>query len=40
MIIFDSEDNARAAGDRIRALAADSAVTVENVEVRDVVASA
>ena len=36
MIIFDSEENARAAGDRIRAIAADAPddVTLEGVEVR------
>jgi len=42
MIVFDSEENARAAGDRIRAIA-DSApddVTLDGVEVREVVASA
>jgi hypothetical protein len=42
MIIFDSEENARAAGDRISAVAAESAddVTLDGVEVREVVASA
>ena len=42
MIIFDSEGNARAAGDRISAVAADAAddVTLDSVEVREVVASA
>jgi len=42
MMIFDSEENARAAGDRISAVAADSAddVTLDGVEVREVVASA
>jgi hypothetical protein len=42
MIIFDSEENARAAGDRVRAIAADAPddVTLEGVEVREVVASA
>ena len=42
MIMFDSEENARAAGDRIRAIAADATdeVTVDGVEVREVVASA
>ena len=41
MIIFDSEENARAAGDRISAIAADARddVTVDSVEVREVVAS-
>jgi hypothetical protein len=42
MIIFDSEENAGAAGDRIRAVAADAQgdVTLDGVEVREVVASA
>jgi hypothetical protein len=42
MMIFDSEENARAAGDRLNAVAADSSddVTVDSVEVREVVASA
>jgi hypothetical protein len=42
MIIFDSEENARAAGDRISAVAADARddVTLDGVEVREVVASA
>ena len=42
MMIFESEENARAAGDRISAIAADSPddVTLDGVEVRDVVASA
>jgi hypothetical protein len=42
MIIFDSEENARAVGDRISAIAADSRddVTLDGVEVREVVASA
>jgi hypothetical protein len=41
-IIFDSEENARAAGDRISAVAADARddVTLDSVEVREVVASA
>jgi hypothetical protein len=41
-MIFDSEENARAAGDRIKAVAADAAddVTLDSVEVREVVASA
>ena len=41
-IIFDSEDNARAAGDRVSAIAADAPddVTLDSVEVREVVASA
>jgi hypothetical protein len=42
MIIFDSEENARAAGDRVSALAAGAGddVTLDGVEVREVVASA
>ena len=42
MIIFDSEDNARAAGDRVSAIAsaAPDNVTLDGVEVREVVASA
>ena len=42
MIMFDSEENARAAGERIRAIAADAPddVTLDDVEVREVVASA
>ncbi|HYX75808.1 MAG TPA: hypothetical protein VE757_01410 [Gaiellaceae bacterium] len=42
MIIFDSEENARAAGDRVKAIAADAPddVTLDGVEVREVVASA
>jgi len=42
MIIFDSEENARAAGDRISAIAAERPddVTLDDVEVRLVVASA
>jgi hypothetical protein len=42
MIIFDSEENARTAGDRISAIAADAPddVTLDGVEVREVVASA
>jgi len=42
MIVFDSEENARAAGDRITAIAADAPddVTLDGVEVREVVASA
>jgi hypothetical protein len=42
MMIFDSEENARAAGDRIRAVAesAPDDVTLDDVEVREVVASA
>src|SRR5262245_33149985 len=42
MILFDSEENARAAGDRVRAIAADAPddVTLDGVEVREVVASA
>jgi hypothetical protein len=42
MIIFDSEENARAAGDRITSIAADMRddVTLDGTEVREVVASA
>jgi hypothetical protein len=42
MMIFDSEENARAAGDRVRAAAAGASddVTLDDVEVREVVASA
>ena len=42
MIIFDSEENARAAGDRIGAIATDAPddVTLDGIEVREVVASA
>ena len=41
-VIFDSEEHARAAGDRVRAIAADAPgdVTLDDVEVREVVASA
>ena len=41
MAVFDSEENARAAGDRVRAAAEGSDhVTLDNLEVREVVASA
>ena len=42
MIIFDSEENARAAGELISAIAASApdAVTFDGAEVREVVASA
>jgi hypothetical protein len=42
MIIFDSEENARAAGDRVSATAAAAPddVTFDGFEVREVVASA
>jgi hypothetical protein len=42
MMIFDSEENARAAGDRVSAAAASAPddVTLDEVEVREVVASA
>jgi hypothetical protein len=42
MVIYDSEENARAAGERIKAVAADAAddVTLDGIEVREVVASA
>ena len=39
MVIFDSEDNARAAADRVPSTIPDD-VTLEGVEVREVVASA
>jgi hypothetical protein len=42
MIVFDSEEHARAAGDRVSAIATDAPddVTLDSVEVREVVASA
>ena len=42
MVIFDSEENARAAGDRVSAIATDAPddVTLDGVEIREVVASA
>jgi len=42
MMIFDSEENARAAGERVSAVAADAPddVTLDSVEVREVVATA
>jgi hypothetical protein len=41
LIVFESEDNARGAADMIRSQApTDDAVTLEDVEVREVVASA
>jgi hypothetical protein len=42
MLIFDSEENARAAGDRIKSIAtgAPDDVTLDGTEVREVVASA
>jgi hypothetical protein len=42
MVIYDSEENARAAGERIKAVAADASddVTLDGTEVREVVASA
>ena len=42
LIMFDSEENARAAGDRVSAIAAAAPddVTLDGVEVREVVASA
>jgi hypothetical protein len=42
MIIFDSEEQARAAGDRVSAIATENRddVTLDGVEVREVVASA
>jgi hypothetical protein len=39
MVIFDSEENARAVADRVSGMVTD-AVTLESVEVREVVASA
>jgi hypothetical protein len=39
LVIFDSEENARAAADRVSGMVTD-AVTLESVEVREVVASA
>lgn len=39
MVVFDSEDNARAAADRVRGMVPDT-VTLDSVEVREVVASA
>lgn len=39
MVIFDSEENARAAADRVRQ-GTPPTVTIESVEVREVVASA
>ncbi len=42
LIVFDSEESARAAGDRVSAIAsaAPDDVTLDGVEVREVVASA
>jgi hypothetical protein len=41
MMIFDSEEHARSAGDRVRAAAESSDdVTLDEVEIREVVASA
>ena len=42
MIVFDSEEQARAAGDRVSAIASENRddVTLDGVEVREVVASA
>jgi hypothetical protein len=43
MAVFDSEENARAAGDRVSAIAAEAGtdnVTLDGVEIREVVASA
>jgi hypothetical protein len=42
MIMFDSEENARAAGEKITAIAASATddVTLDGTEVREVVASA
>jgi hypothetical protein len=40
MIVFESEENARRAAEMIRENAAPETVTIEEVEVREVVASA
>jgi len=42
MVIFDSEEQARAAGDRVSSIAAAAGgdITLDGVEVREVVASA
>ena len=43
MIIFNTEENARAAGERVKAIAADAGrddVTLDSTEDREVVASA
>lgn len=41
MVIYDSEDGASQAGERLRAIAGDAqGVTLDGVEVREVVASA
>jgi hypothetical protein len=40
MMVFDSEDNARAAADTVRAAPMPDAVSLEDVEVREVVESA
>lgn len=39
MVVFDSEDNARAAADRVPGMISD-AISLESIEVREVVASA
>ena len=39
MVVFDSENNARAAADRVRGMVPET-VTLDSVEVREVVASA
>jgi hypothetical protein len=40
MIVFESAEGARGAGERIRGLAPPEGVTIESTEVREVVASA
>jgi hypothetical protein len=40
MIVFESAEGARGAGDRIRGLAPPEGVTIDSAEVREVVASA
>jgi hypothetical protein len=40
MVIFDSEENARASADRVPSTIPEGVVTLEGVEVREVVASA
>ena len=40
LAIFDTEENARAVADRVREMASEDAVSVDSVEVREVIASA
>jgi hypothetical protein len=40
MAVFESEDAARAAADRVRSVDPPETVTIENVEVREVIAHA